>query len=47
MAEQELKALKRKFYEVVGSLSIEEIMSNPPLVERIKTLTSLLVAMTG
>ena len=40
-------AIKRRFYQLVGSLSIEEILSNPLLIEKIKVISSLLVALTS
>jgi hypothetical protein len=42
-----LQSIKERFYRLVGSLSIEEILSNPPLIEKIKTISSLLVRATG
>ena len=43
MLNHDLKEIKRHFYELVGELSIEEIMTNQPLMEQIKQLTSLLL----
>ena len=42
MKKRELKTIKEQFNDLLGSLSIEEIMSNPPLMEQIKILAGLL-----
>jgi hypothetical protein len=44
---EDYKAIKERFYALVGSLTIEEIMSNPGLIEQIETLSSLLVRLAG
>ncbi|MGK5085726.1 hypothetical protein WDW37_20750 [Bdellovibrionota bacterium FG-1] len=47
MLNNEWKAIKERFYRLIGSLSVEEIMSNPPLIEKIKTVSGLLLALTS
>ncbi len=41
------RVIKERFYTLVGSLTVEEIMSNQALIEQIKTLSSLLVRLAG
>ena len=38
---EKIKKLKEEFREWCGQLSIEEIISNPPLIEAIKRIESL------
>ena len=47
MKNQEMIEIKTKFYEIIGILSIEEIMSNPELVVRINVLTQLLIGLSN
>ena len=45
MAISNYDAIKSRFYQLIGSLSVEEILSNPPLIEKIKTVSDLLVSL--
>ena len=47
MKNQEMIEIKTKFYEIIGILSIEEIMSNHELVVRINVLTQLLIGLSN
>jgi hypothetical protein len=47
MKNQEMIEIKTKFYEILGILSIEEIMSNHELVVRINVLTQLLIGLSN
>ena len=47
MKNQEMIEIKTKFYELIGILSIEEIMSNHELVVRINVLTQLLIGLSN
>lgn len=47
MPMSEYVAIKKRFYQLIGSLSVEEILSNPPLIEKVNAISSLLVALTS
>jgi hypothetical protein len=40
----QFNTIKHKFYQLVGALSVEEIMNNRPLIDSIQTLSGLLLA---
>jgi len=45
MTKSELQQLKEAFYEWLGRLSVEEIMSNHCLIERVKVFERCLLAL--
>ncbi len=47
MVFSEMIAIKKHFYHLIGNLSVEEIMSNPPLIEKIKSISNLLMTLTS
>jgi hypothetical protein len=47
MVISDLNTIKQSFYRLIGDLSIEEILSNHPLIETIKKISSLLVRLTS
>jgi hypothetical protein len=47
MKNKEMIEIKTKFYEIIGILSIEEIMSNHDLVVRINVLSQLLLGLSN
>ena len=46
MAPRILTDLKRLFRELCGALSMEEVTSNPPLIEAITRLERLFISLT-
>lgn len=38
--------IKKQFYELIGALSIEEVLTNRPLIEVIERLSRMLVTVT-
>ena len=47
MKNKEMIEIKTKFHEIIGILSIEEIMSNHELVVRINVLSQLLLGLSN
>jgi hypothetical protein len=44
---QEIQVIKDRFFQLMGDLSIEEIMSNPALIERMKCIRAMLLSVAA
>ena len=47
MQKKKVDAIKARFYALLGSLSVEEIMSNPCLMQQARTIARMLVSLTS